>query len=587
MPRRSKRLLPPNYAQEAVNTKLLTGELRGVHSPIPEYTFPAGAPAWNPLRAWRVRSSEHSETYSNEIWVPGEHRETELVKCPLVDDPHDRWYLFEPGEHPKVSTYPEMAQAFDAETPIPWYNLRLNQPTTKPTLSSSQQGTGDVFERVYVYTYITEWGEETTASNPASIKVPEGAPPNDRTLVTASCTAPASDAAGRSFTHIILYRTVNGQNTNEFYECAREPINGQWGQQIDIDDNEFSSIVVLNDTLDSQANENPPNGIYGAKIHSSGAMVAFKGRDVYFSKPYLPHAWPSTSRRSVPDTIVGIETFEQNVGCMTNGRPSILYGSDPSNMGLLKFSFPEPCVAYGSIIAAPEGAYYASQQGLVLLTTVGPQNISEQLLSSEEWQTNYINEGAGDISQEYSAARYGTQYTALKGDGGFTIDTLEPRIALSDIDMYYKTPALDTFENDMYTADVWAISQANRTVYKWDEFSAGDMRYAWKSKQQVFSEPVNFGVVMVHLEPVESPDTSDVDMGGIWPPELSDIDHGREVLVEVYANDEKVWVGACANRTPVKLPTGFKADSWEVAIYGECRVYSISLTETGRGQAGV
>lgn len=543
------------------------------------------------MKAWKIRAQDPSETYSDEIWVPGQFRESELVKCPLINDAHDRWYMFEPGEEVKVSTFPEMAAQFDAGQTITFSQLNFEHADVKPALSSSDEGADDSFERVYLYTYITEWGEESTASYPESILVPEGSPPGDRTAVTALCMAPdLSDIEGREYTHIILYRTVDGQGTSTFYRCAEYDLqsSGGWGTQVSIEDNEFSSITVLNDTLNSQDNEQPPSGLYGAKVHSSGAMVAFNGRDVYFSKPFLPHAWPAEYQKAVPDTIVGIEPYEQNIAVMTDGRPSVLYGSDPANIGLLKFSFPEPCVAYGSIVASPEGAYYASHQGLVLLTTVGPNNVTKALLSAEEWQSQYIDDGAGDISVEMSAARYETQYIATQtGGAGFLIDNLDPRVALNDWDMYYSLPNISTLMNDMYTGQIYALSQSDRSIFLWDSYSANEMRYAWRSKQQVFPKPVNFGSLEVHLEPVQYPDDSSGDMGGVWPDEIDNIDHGNEVLVEVYANDKRVWVGGVGDRNPVRLVVGYKADTWEIAIYGECRVYSVAMTETGRGQSSV
>jgi hypothetical protein len=568
LPRRSKRLLPPNFSQECFNAKLLSGELRGLRAPLPLYTFPS-PPVEGIARAWRVRPTGDPDT---SYWVNSIYPEAELIKCPLINDAFDRWYLFEPGQPPGVLTV-DMIAAGD-----PAVDLALPQPTTAPTLVPTVSDSSNVRDVVYVYTYVTGWGEETSPSAPATVSVDDAGEVEVSNFYSPSpgTLSPAS----RDWDVVRIYRTVtvNGQAGLFFVADVA------WGGTTFTDDINDATIS-LNEQLASQNYNPPPSGIYGARTHPSGALVAFDGRDVYFSEPYRPHAWPEAYRVSVSDEIVGIEVFEQNVGVFTKGRPAMLYGSTPQQIGILNFRFSEPCVSYGSILGAPEGAYYASHQGLVLFTAVGPKNITREAISKEEWETQYIA-----TPEDMSAARYGTQYIcAERAAHGFIVDTLEPRIAFTN---YQLTGTLDvlSFSEDYYTGEIYLV--AGDSVFVWDSTETEEIDYVWKSKQYVLRRPANYGAVMVHLEERQNEYVPSSPLSTtVFPaeyietdPDYIPIDKTTQVLVEVFVNDERILVTPAGDREQVRIPSGVKGDAWEIRITGQCRVYSVALTETGRGQ---
>ena len=198
-----------------------------------------------------------------------------------------------------------------------------------------------------------------------------------------------------------------------------------------------------------------------------------------------------------------------------------------------------------------------------------------------------------DIDEVFSATRYGTQYLGVKeGDVGWIIDNLDARIALTDFDT--DNPEITTLEIDEYTGEVFAVGKVSgqdtdTIVYKWDDENSFEFRWQWKSKQEVIPRPVNMGAVMVHLEelgpgvPVYMPDPGDQT----WPDEYQNMDPRTQVLVELYCNDTLRWTGICENREQVRIDSGYKGDTWEVKVYGQVRVYSIALAETGRELQGV
>lgn len=553
LPRRSKRLLPDNFGQEAVNTKLLSGEIRGLRAPLPLHTF---APGTNPQRAWRVRPTGDLVT---QYWISSQYKEAELVKCPLINDAFDRWYLFEPGEPPKVNTVARIAVG------DPWAGLAIAQPTTAPTLVATP-GAGTARDVVYVYTYVTAWGEESRPSPPAVVSVDNGGSVTVSNFYTPS---PATPVA-RAWDKVRVYRTVSFVGQAALFFVGEV----SWGVTSYVD-TARDAIISLNETLQASSFDPPISGLTGARVHPSGAMVAFKGREVYFSEPYRPHAWPEDYRVTVEDEIVGIEVWEQNVGVFTRGRPYLIYGQTPSQIGLLRYPMAEPCVAYGSIVGAPEGAYYATDQGLVLFSAVGPKNLTRELISEEEWARDYLDD-------EIFAARYGTQYVAVKSAGsGFIIDGLETRIALTDL--IFELPFV-AFDEDYYSGRTYAI--AGDVVYEFDPPAGEEVDWVWKSKQFLLAKPANMGAIMVHIEPRDNEYVPTASLPD--PPfsvEYAAIDKRTQVLVEVFQNDVRVFVGPASDREQVRLPSGKMGDAYEIRITGQCRLYSVALTETGKGHA--
>jgi len=558
LPRRGKRLLPGNYSQEAYNTKLLSGELRGLRAMVPVHNFPADT---NPAKVWRVQAQDDP---ADETWFYSDVTDAELVKCPLIDDAYDRWYLFQSGVTPKVLTYSDIKAGTG-----PW-NLGFSAPATAPTLAPTVVEPLDVRDVVYTYTYITTWGEETINAPAATVSV------DDAGSVTVSgFYDPPPAIEGRQYEFVRIYRTITVGDVGGVFFVTEVP----WGTDT-YNDTLPDVEVSLNEQLMSQSYGKVPQAAYGAKVHPSGALVAFDKQTIYFSEPYRPHAWPEVYRIAVPDNIVGLEVFGQNVGVFTEGRPIMLYGAGPGQIGILKYSFSEPCIAYGSIVGSPEGAYYASHQGLVMFTSNGPVNITKDAISKEEWQRDYLD-------SRTSAARYGTQYVAMERPGvGYIIDSLEPRIAFTDIAL---PPGVEvsSFSPDMYTAELYAV--AGDTVFIWDSTDAQETDYVWKSKQQVLPTPVNMGAVMVHIE--ERVGDEYIPPGPLpqppFPPEYAAIDKERQVLLEVFMNDERVLAAPCGDREQVRLPSGSKGDAWEIRVTGQCRLYSVALTETGKGQARV
>lgn len=550
LPSRANRLIPDNFAQVAENVKLIYGDLRGYNDFTIVHEFPTST---LPKRVWHVKNTAQTAT----AWYGSTDPEAELIKSPIVNDAFDRYYLFQKGQPPKVLTFSQIVAGSTGN------NLAFGQPVAAPTLSSTGGTASNLITRAYTYTYVTSWGEESTIAPLAAIDVKI-----DVTSVTVTIPAASPTIAGRTFQYFRIYRSVTSASQGtQMYFVADVPFTTGGAAYVD---SKKDVEIVVNSVLTASDNDPVPSDVWGARLMSNGSIVAFFGRDVYFSTPYLPHAWPQDWRLTVPDLIVGLEVMGQNVMVMTQGSPVLLYGATPDAMAMEKYSFPEPCIAYGSIVAAPEGVYYASYSGLVLFTGTGVQNITNSMISRNDWKTGYLDSNT-------RSERLGTRYIASKSDTkGYVIDGLDPRIALVDLVGWL---TVGNISADDYTGDVLAISVD--AVYAFDNPTGGEIDYRWKSKKFVTKKPVNFGALMLHIDTrtTEWTPTPLLNPGYTYPLE---IDKKTQMLVKVWADDRLVFNRAVSDREQCRLPSDFVATAWEIEVQGQCRVQRIALAETGR-----
>lgn len=549
MPRRNPRLLPDNYSQVAENVKLIYGDLRGYNDFRLIYEFPTST---FPRRVWHIKNTAQTL----DAWYGSPDPTAVLLKSPLINDAYDRYYLFQPGQPPRVNTFARISSG------LAFYNLSFPQPTIAPTLVQTGGASSNRLTRVYVYTFVTEWGEESRISPTTSINVRE-----DVTSVDVECTTGSPVVDGRDFEFVRIYRTVTGQAGAQFYWVADVP----WviGSVTYVDTRKDTQIVA-GSTLSASQNDPPVSGLRGARVLGNGALVAFKGRDIHFSVPYLPHAWPEDWRLSLPDVIVGLEVMGENIMVLTTGSPVIVYGTYPDNMGIQKFGFPDPCVGYGTIVAAPEGVYFAAHSGLKLMTPTGVEAVTDQIISRNDWVLDYADPST-------RAERLTSRYIASKNDTkGYIIDGLEARIALTDLVGWVTVGDINI---DTYTGDVLAIS--GDAVYSWDDPEEIEADYRWKSKKFVLQKPASMAALMLHIEPREDewiPSTI-YNPGYDFP---DGMDKKTQMLVRVWGDGDLIFERAVSDREQCRLPSDTMYMIYEVEVQGQCRVHRIAIAETGR-----
>ena len=119
----------------------------------------------------------------------------------------------------------------------------------------------------------------------------------------------------------------------------------------------------------------------------NGVLAAFKGREIHFSEPYQPHAWPGDYIQVVDADVVGLDNFGSTVVVGTKGDPHLINVADPLNAAAVKMELNQACISGKSFAYIDlQGVVYASPDGLVLVGPSGGKLVTDSVYNRENWQ---------------------------------------------------------------------------------------------------------------------------------------------------------------------------------------------------------
>ncbi len=470
-------------------------------------------------------------------------------------------------------------QVYTSGPPIVLNNLTSGRPEMKvighATSSALQQA------RSYVYTYVTEYDEES-APSPATVvtgwsngtwNIDLFTPPPDQMGVT------------RNITQTKIYRTITSLagGTTYFFVAKQDVTLPTYV------DNFSDDKIAINPLLQSQLWTPPPENLQGIVSLPNGFFAGWKDNEIWFSEPYRPHAWPPSYVLTSEYPIVGLGVTGTAVVACTSGAPYIAQGNAPGSMGATKVAHSEPCHSRGSIVSNNDGVYYTSPNGLILVTQAGTvQNTSDPWITRERWKAITPNRNLRSV---FLASSYFSMACVRAGDSsvaqqGFTIVlnaadaqsfSIWPQPGGHRIG-FSKLTAPNGFDVDNVFLDPWSgvgcILQ-NHGVYYFDfEDQASVMQtYIWKSKQFQQKSKKNFEAMRFWFTtpagtPALNPTRLEADTDDpVWESLPAD----RYGIVRVYADDILVTTREIrVSREMLRILSGFKYETWQFEI--EARV---------------
>lgn len=469
-PRFADRLLDPSQASFVTNLKPGNGDLRGFRSLLPLLTLPSG-PTYR-------RAIPFYKTGTNELtFFTSEDINASALKNPLAQDAFDRIYYTEEGATGvRVTTWDNL----DAGNPSE--RAEIPRPVGAPTVTAPPGGTPD--PRAYVYTWQTVFGSEGPPSPPT---IETGA-------LSGTWTISGFDTPPTWATQVNIYRSATGeQSSGNYYK-----VGSITAATSTFNDTMLPDLVPLQPELDTFNNDPAPAGTRGLVQHSSGAVAGFLDRTVYFSLPYLPHAWPGDFAYPVGDKIVGLAAILNYIVVMTEGNPYLLIGDTPANMAIIKLPDIEPCTANRSIVVMSNACYFASPNGLCRISQNGLDRPLNALLTREEFVAydplNII------------ASSYGSYYIAFFDSGrGFAValPPYEP-VAFVPLDRYSRVTGIETNPRN---GDLIIMQSEQLSVFD----AQKDQRFptTWRSKEFINPKPINLGAVQILFKPANKEDDDD------------------------------------------------------------------------------
>jgi hypothetical protein len=564
IPKTEARLIPNEMASDALNVDLSGGTLAGL--PVLEVVENlSGGSGPTVQRAYRFPGPDEGDA---DAWLKLPSPFSSAVPSPLANDTEHRIYWTNPDDGAYFSTYDNIIAG------VAPYNLGYTEPDSAYTpVVTAAGGTSPTVtpyvDRSYLVTFIDIFGLESSPSPPSA----DVAGASDGTWTVVIPTTGLPSPTGLNYPAVAgcwLYRTVSGQGTGaQFYRVAYfdyttspPPVDGYVDDTLDTD-------VVNNLELVSAAWNPPLAGMDGLIAYPGGMLIAFTGNTIHFCEPNYPHTWPAEYDISVRYPIQALAVWQGSLVVLTKGTPSTGTGTTPSTFTLQEVQVNEPCISRGSVVTELIGVYYASQNGLVMLSYYGMQNLTVQNFTKNIWLVEYQ---AADII----ACRHRTQYFGLISSGkGFLIEMADQRQGVMPINTQLNATCI---WNDPYTGDTYVC--ADDIIYRWDSQNTGPGAYRWTSKDFYLEAPVSLGAVQVSAdasiaESLPALPTFDNPDASLALPE------GINATFTMYAGGYPVMTtNLTGTRDIFRLPSGFKAFNYSFEIVARVPIFSVQLAST-------
>ena len=229
-------------------------------------------------------------------------------------------------------------------------------------------------DRTYVYTYVSELGEE---GPPSAVSNVVAALDGDSVFIS---NIPGFSTPGYDINLARLYRTSSTAAGTEYQFVKEFSIAGNYNSTYD-------TVLTedLGEVLQTATWFPPDPGMIGITEMGNGMLVGFKDKTLFFCEPYFPHAWPAEYDQAVDYDIVGLAAFGNGVAVLTTGYPYLLSGSHPRNVNVPPYKINQACVSRQSIATEGDRVYYASPDGLVELSVNGARIVTEKYALKKEW----------------------------------------------------------------------------------------------------------------------------------------------------------------------------------------------------------
>ncbi len=553
-------LLPGNAAKAAVNVRLDDGGLTPIRKRALETQ--TGQPTHKTIYKW-------GSTWLS--WLGLVH----AVPGPVAQD---RLYVTGDG-NPKLKV--------GANT----YDLKVPGAVGALTATLGGVGAGDSINRIYVYTFVTDFGEE---SEPSPVSNEIIWKPGNTVALTGFVAAPG----GRNITKQRIYRSQTGQSGTYFYLIhERAATNGSFNDTVAVD--------AFAEPLPSLDYNMPPDTLEGLIALPNGMMAAYVGRDLYFSEPWQPHAWPQKYVQTTDTEIMGLGAVGDTLVVTTKGTPYIARGAHPLAVQMTKLEMNQPNINKRSVADLGFAIGYASNDGLVAVDGAGtPRLVTENLFNSDGWSefapTTII---AGQLAGRYLAF-FDTVIDGEEAYGALLIDAgASPYMIRTD------ARAAATFY-EVGTGALYFLATGTDDVFRIDAPGAARETMYWRSKEFDLNQPTNFGVILVRAtSTLNGSEQAAVDAliaavlaanavliaagpiaGELAGGFLGEVALGGDLLNLVPVSEGVLSVGIIADgvrraqitvtNKPTRLPSGYRATKWEIDVAGDQQVREIQLGNT-------
>lgn len=345
-----------------------------------------------------------------------------------------------------------------------------------------------------------------------------------------------------------------------------------WGDSTYDFTDDFDSRTLL-DILLTDDYDAPPENLQGLTAIQNNILVGFVDNTLFFSEPGAPHAWPAKYAVNLEYNIVGISTISGSAFVTTEAYPFAVSGTDPANgMNTSRIDANFPCLNKNSMVSMGYGIVYSTHDGLAVYSPGSGVGIITKLLYNNDTWTSTIDPKT--VVAEY----YGENYFASHSTGAFVFEQ-DAKVGSYFVNVGY------SFSASIYDAIdgiVYYISGTNGDVYQWDDLTQPSVTMEWKSKTIIAKEMLNLGAARVVADYATETQIWDTAVQ-LWNSTLEFWDAADNITFNLYVDKQLIFTTIVSDSNVFRLPSGYRTDTFEVAVTGDVRVRAIHLGETPLG----
>ena len=536
IPRLPADRLPEDAAQTAINCEFAHGELRPLKALGTHYTVGATA---QPCRA--LFTADGVNFYA---W----NMPTRAYLHPTIDDTANRVIYHTQGQKLKVATLAGMkAINLNPEPPSAPFDLGVTRPAA-PAVSLGAATSGDPETVALVATVVNVWGEESAPSNPVLFDRQAGQ--NATYTVTHTATAGQQAINGINF-----YRTYpSQQGTTEYFLINSTPaaLSGGTASLADASDTPQTTTNLISTEWDT-----PPALPNNLTYVGNGFFAIGAGKDIVFTEPYRPHAWPY--RMTLPHGIVGIVAIEGGILVTTQAQTYLVSGAHPTQMSQQLLPVEQAGWSSTAMSRIEGAAVFASNDGLVSVFGGQPSmKESQSLFTRKDWRSRYST-----ARLNMRLAHHDGKVLGLIDPSYPTASSATPFVLRLDeaAGSYSRLNAGQSLYNAAVSGTTDQLFVTTATGFAEFAGSSTDLAYEWRSGERLFPLPVGFACGVV--------------------------DAVGTATLEVYADGVLRGTVAVSGRTNFRLSPNGPAYRWSVKLTGTAVVREVSLAQSFAELKGV
>lgn len=613
-PRIAPRLLPATLAQEALDVKLWSGELRPHYADKILQYIPSNIQS---IYRYKWKNKKYN-------WLMWPY-ETRVAKGPVYDDENNRIYFMNQGgffvTDSSLLKDRDYTNGLD-ESGTPYYTAGIPR-AGYSIMSISGSGSGDIEARSYIVCYVRQWPDGTidvgkssepyaTSWDAAARRTIDVRP--GQTVKISVSNISDTDIAKTGVNKVYIYRSEVTSSGQALYSYVDQfDINpshvtnnpnatwntGGWYEYLDKKAN-----TQLGEACPSIYWDPPVDGLKGLVSLQNGLFAAYKDSTVYVSDWNAPHAWPYEHTVTIDYPIVGLGSFGNTIVVCTEAAPVLIVVQDPTNPTTKAIQENCPCVSADSIVNTRNGVIFASQNGLVLINSTSPTFITEKLLTQDEWLPLHPESLKGAfLNNTY----YGFFTNPTDTAAGFIFDldsytysTIYNSIVSSG--MVYTTQHAKVVYNDIEQSQLYVCYPLeNGTQYSLCSF-ASDSRinksFRWRSKVNVSPQGLfNLSAARVMM----TSQSSQKENEHIWEGKLTgsslaarvmdgepingwcktnELELADATVFNYYVDGELKYSREVKDSKPFRLPSGFRGETIEVEVKSTAYIHSITLASS-------